>query len=84
MNYDLPSEKPQTLWWMPQTVWNRVNYVNTFFGELTQAMEDDSEGWKKWYDEERPELKAMPGDFSKLVEFKVLKKKPNVSNTAHR
>ena len=72
MNYDQPSEKPQTLWWMPQNIWNRVKYVNKFFGELTQAMEDDSDGWKKWYDEERPELKNCPGDFSKMAEFKRL------------
>merc|ERR1711871_899199 len=26
MNYDQPSEKPQTLWWMPQNIWKPVNW----------------------------------------------------------
>jgi dynein heavy chain, axonemal len=72
MSYTKPSEKPQTLWWVPDNVWPRVKYVDKFFGELCQNMEDDSDGWKKWYDDERPELKAMPGDFSKTAEFKRL------------
>ena len=69
-NNTLPSEKPATLWWCPDAIWPRVKFVNKFFGDLCSKMEDDSDGWRKWYDDERPELKAMPGDFSKIAEFK--------------
>ena len=65
-------ERPATLWWVPMAAWWRIKFISKFsqFKDFPAEMEEGSEVWRRWFDEQRPETKACPpGSLAKLKSF---------------
>jgi len=57
--------------WMPESVWSRVKALEALptFEKLGDDMMGDSDDWQQYFDEEKPELVKMPGDYKNLSDF---------------
>jgi dynein heavy chain len=69
---EINTEKPATLWWLPTIAWNKVKYISKFalFKDLPAELEENSETWRRWFDEQRPETVNCPaGSCAKLKSF---------------
>ena len=72
MSDETVSERPATLWWLPLPAWYRVKFISKFtqFRELPAELEEGSEMWRRWFDEQRPETVPCPaGSMQKLKSF---------------
>lgn len=61
--------------WFPETGWKdlqKLIHVSPEFKSLITNIEENEKPWKDWYDQEKPEDSALPGDFSKLDKFQML------------
>ena len=56
-NQTFTTERPATLWWLPVIAWNKIKFISKFsqFKELPAELEENSEQWRRWFDEQRPE-----------------------------
>jgi len=61
--------------WLTDNIWQQLKYMENFAvfkstsGALTQNIEQDSLGWKRWYAEERAETADLPRSFRDLSTF---------------
>jgi len=61
--------------WISEIIWAQLKYLENFptfkssGGALTQNLEQDSLGWKRWYSEERAESADLPRSFRDLSTF---------------
>jgi dynein heavy chain len=57
--------------WMPEPLWPKVKFLEgmKIFKGLGDIMQTDTDEWQKWFDNEKAELEAPPGDLKDLSEF---------------
>lgn len=56
--------------WMPESVWPRVKALEAAkgpFEKLGDDMQSDSGRWRAWFDDEKPEVAPLPGDYKSSV-----------------
>jgi dynein heavy chain, axonemal len=55
--------------WLPSALWPRVKALEGLkrFHHLGDAMQSESEEWRKWFDHEQPEAARLPGDHDRLL-----------------
>eukprot|EP00879_Flechtneria_rotunda_P021343 GHRR01022494.1.p1 GENE.GHRR01022494.1~~GHRR01022494.1.p1 ORF type:complete len:925 (+),score=321.59 GHRR01022494.1:1101-3875(+) len=60
--------------WMSEGQWAAVDALTTVpgFGSLAKDLEKSSDDWLNWCNNEAPERVAMPGEWSRMTEFKQL------------
>ena len=61
--------------WMPENLWPRVKAleeVKPVFEKIGDEMQSDSDAWRKWFDQEKPENVAPPGAYKQLSTFHLL------------
>ncbi|RYY36502.1 hypothetical protein EON62_01715, partial [archaeon] len=56
--------------WMPEVAWQRVKgleVIKPVFEKLGDDMQADSTKWRVWFDDEKPEVLPLPGEYKAVV-----------------
>jgi dynein heavy chain len=56
--------------WLPENVWPKVKALEQFkplFEKLGDDMQAESNKWKAWFDDEKPEVLPLPGEYKNAV-----------------